>query len=172
MFSTRRIAGVAAARTPRLIASVAVGAALLVGTAGCAMVSTQATTIPYSPADGVNVAGSGPLEVRNALIVGEEEGGPGNFIAAIVNPTGDDHTLTIELGEGANAQSETVRVPARSSVSLGDPEGEDDPLLFDEIDGPPGSTVAVYFQSGDSEGVLQQVPVLGADLDYYGELLP
>jgi hypothetical protein len=172
VFSTRRIAGPVTARSSRLIGAAVVGAALLVGTSGCAMISTQATTIPYSPGDGVNIPDSGPLQVRNVLIVGEEEGGPGNMIAAIVNPTGEDATLTIELGEGSAAQSETVRVPARSTVSLGNPEGDDEPILFDEIEGPPGSTVAVYFQSGDGDGVLQEVPVLSGDLDYYGELLP
>lgn len=172
MFSTRRIAGAATPRSTRLVATAAVGMALLVGTSGCALVSTQATEIPYSPGDGVNIPDSGPLQVRNVVIISEEEGGPGNLVAAIVNPTGEPATLTVQLGEGSGAQSEKVRVPARSTVSLGNPEGDDEPLLLDEIDGPPGSTVPVYFQSGDAEGVLQEVPVLGADLDYYGELLP
>lgn len=172
MFSTRRFAGAASPRATRLVATAALGAALIAGMSGCALVSTQATEIAYSPADGVNVPDSGPLQVRNALIVSEEEGGPGNMIAAIVNPTSEPATLTIELGEGAGAQTETVRVPARSTVSLGNPEGDEEPLRFDEIAGPPGSTVPVYFQSGDAEGVLQEVPVLGPDLDYYGELLP
>jgi hypothetical protein len=172
VFSTRRTAGAAAPRTARLVTTAALGAALLVGTSGCALVSTQATTIQYSPADGVNVPDSGPIQVRNALIIAEEEGGPGNLVAAIVNPTGESATLTIELGEGSAAQSETVRVPARTTISLGNPDGDDEALQFDEIDAPPGATIPVYFQSGDAEGVLQEVPILGADLDYYGELLP
>ena len=57
MFSINRANGGApTARTSRLMASVALGAAVLLGTAGCAMLATQATTLPYSPADGVNVA--------------------------------------------------------------------------------------------------------------------
>ena len=39
----------------RLIASLALGALVVFGTTGCAMLSTQATTLEYSPADGVNV---------------------------------------------------------------------------------------------------------------------
>jgi len=50
----------------RLIASVALGALVVLGTSGCAMLSTQATTIPYSPADGVNIPDSGPLQVRTS----------------------------------------------------------------------------------------------------------
>jgi hypothetical protein len=156
----------------RLIASVALGAAVLLGTTGCAFITPQATTEIYSPADGVNIPDSGPLKVRNALIVSEEEGEAGNLIAAIVNETDESQTLNIELGEGADAQKATVRVPARSSVSLGNPSDETPPLELEAVPGPPGSTVAVYFQSGDAEGVLYQVPVLDGSLDYYNELLP
>ena len=75
------------------MASVALGAVALLGTTGCAMLSTQATTLPYSPADGVNVPDSGPLLVRNALLVTDEEGEDANFLAAIVNPTDESQTL-------------------------------------------------------------------------------
>ena len=156
----------------RLTASVALGAAVLLGTTGCAFITPQGTTVQYSPSDGVTIPDSGPLKVRNALIVSEEDGGPGNMIAAVVNETDESHTLHIELGEGASAQEITVRVPARSAVSLGNPAGDTPPLEIDAVDGPPGATVPVYFQSGDAEGVLWQVPVLDGALDYYGELLP
>lgn len=162
------------ARKPRLIASVAVGAALLLGTSGCAMISPQATLIQYAPGDGVNVPDIGPLEVRNALILaeGEDEGEPGGLIAAIVNSTDQDQTLRMQFGEGAGAQNETLRVPAKTTVSLGNPADGTPPLLLDEVDGPPGSTVPVYFQSGNAEGVLIMVPVLDQTLDYYQGILP
>ena len=47
---------------------------VVLGTTGCSMISPQATTIPYSAADGVNVPASGPLKVRNALFVANEDG--------------------------------------------------------------------------------------------------
>ncbi|MGP3534821.1 DNA modification methylase [Microbacterium sp. RD1] len=156
----------------RLIASVALGAAVLLGTSGCALVSTQATTIQYSPADGVNIPSSGPLKVRNVLFVTGEDGGEGNMIAAIVNETDESQTLNVEIGEGSDAQKATVRVPAKSTVSLGNPSDDTPPLNIDDVGGLPGSTVPVYFQSGDAEGVLWQVPVLDGSLDYYNELLP
>ena len=71
----------------RLFASLAVGAAVVLGTTGCNLVAPQATTIDYSASDGVNVPESGPLQVRNALIVADEEGTVGNFVAAIVYDT-------------------------------------------------------------------------------------
>lgn len=154
----------------RLIASIAVGAALAFGTTGCAMISPQATTIEYSAAEGVNVYNSGPLDVRNAFIVATEDGSEGNFVAAIVNQTDQSHTLRIELGEGSSAIPFTVRVPANSTVSLG-AEGED-PILVEGLDTPPGADIPGYFQSGDAEGTLISVPVLDGELDYLAPLVP
>ena len=169
MFSINRANGGApTARTSRVMASVALGAVLLLCTTGCAMLSTQATTLPYSPADGVNVPDSGPLLVRNALLVTDEEGEDANFLAAIINPTDESQTLTLEFGE-EDRISQTVRVPANTTVSLG---VTDDALLIEGLDAPAGSDVLVYFQSGDSEGVDAAVPVLDGGLDYLSEFVP
>ena len=153
---------------PRLIASLAIGAVVVLGTTGCSMISSQATTIPYSAAEGVNVWGSGPLEVRNALIVANEDGSEGNFVAAIINRTDDTHTLNVEVGE--DGASLTVRVPANTTVSLG--SDEDEPLLIEELDALPGTDVTAFFQSGDAEGELASVPVLDGSLDYLSALAP
>ncbi|MBD3942824.1 DNA modification methylase [Microbacterium sp. NEAU-LLC] len=152
----------------RLIASLAVGAALVLTTTGCSMISPQATTIPYSAAEGTNVHDSGPLEVRNAFVVANDEGTAGNFVAAIVNDTEDSHTLNVEFGEGG--PSLTVRVPANTTVSLG--SDEDEPLEIDGFEGLPGTDVATFFQSGDSEGALVSIPVLDGSLDYLSALAP
>jgi hypothetical protein len=153
----------------RLIASLALGALVVLGTTGCAMLSTQATSIQYSASDGVNIPDSGPLQVRNVLIVSDEEGVDGVLVAAIVNATSETHTLTIEYGEGSKT-TETIRVPANSTVSLGTEETE--PLPLEGIDTKPGANLPMFFQSGDSDGVLFDVPVLDGALDYYGDLLP
>ena len=155
---------------PRLIASLAIGALVVLGTTGCSMISTQATTITYSAAEGVNVHGAGPLEVRNALIVANEDGSEGNFVAAIVNQTDESHTLNIEFGEGGDAIEKTVRVPANSVVSLGTEDTE--PILIKGLDTLPGADIAGYFQSGDAEGVLVTVPVLDGGLKYLEPLVP
>ncbi|MHC2998753.1 DNA modification methylase [Microbacterium sp. HJ5] len=155
---------------PRLIASIAVGTALVLGTTGCSMISPQATTIEYSAAEGVNVYNSGPLDVRNAFIVATEDGAEGNFVAAIVNPTDESHTLRIELGDGSGTDPITIRVAARTTVSLG-AEGED-PILVENLDTLPGSDIPGYFQSGDGEGTLISVPVLDGELNYLAPLVP
>jgi hypothetical protein len=153
----------------RLIASLALGALVVLGTSGCAMLSTQATSIQYSASDGVNIPDSGPLQVRNVLIVSDEEGVDGVLVAAIVNSTSESQTLTIEYGEGSKT-TETIRVPANTTVSLG--TEETDPLPLEGIDTKPGANLPMFFQSGDSDGVLFDVPVLDGSLDYYGDLLP
>ncbi|MFG6403586.1 MULTISPECIES: DNA modification methylase [unclassified Microbacterium] len=156
----------------RLIASVALGAVVLLGTSGCALVSEQATEIPYSPGDGVNIPDSGPLQVRNALIITDDEGETATMIAAVVNATDDPETLTLDIGDGSSAQTATVRVPANETVSFGAPDEDTEPLELESIGALPGETIPVYFQSGDAEGVLYQVPVLDGRLDYYSDLLP
>ncbi|SDG92941.1 DNA modification methylase [Microbacterium pygmaeum] len=151
----------------RLIASLAIGALVVFGTSGCAMLSTQATTIPYSPADGVNVPNGGPLEIRNVLIVANEEGTEGNLVAAIVNTTDKAQTLSIEYGDGG---SESIRVRANEILSLG--TEDTDPLLLEDIDTMPGADIPMYFQSGDAEGVTVAVPVLDGSLSYLSDLVP
>lgn len=153
-------------RKSRFAASLAVGAVIALGAAGCSMVAPQATTIPYSPGDGVNIPDSGPLDVRNALIVADESGTDGNFVAAIVNDTAESQTLTV----GVDGTSHTVRVPANSVISLG-VDGED-PLLLEGIDTKPGANLPVAFQSGEGTGVEFAVPVLDGTLDYLADLVP
>lgn len=150
----------------RLLTSLALGVTLVLGTAGCSVITTQATTIPYSAADGVNIPDSGPLLVRNALLVADESGEKANFLAAIVNDSDSAETLLV----GLDGATQTVRVPARSAISLGFDGSE--PLLFPRIDSAPGTNVELTFQSGTGEGVAYLVPVLDGGLEYLAEFVP
>lgn len=152
----------------RLIASIAVGAAVILGATGCSMISPQTTTVPYSPSDGINVPDvpGAPLLVRNVLVL-TTAGAAGNLIAAIVNQTDRDETLTINISD--TAVSKTVDVPANSTVSLGT---EDMPPLTLALRTKPGATVLMEFQSGDAPGVKVHVPVLNGTLPYYATLVP
>lgn len=138
----------------------------MLGAAGCNMIAPQATTIPYSPAEGVNIPESGPLAVRNALLVANDDGTAANFLAAIVNDTDQAETLNVGIG----GDTQTVRVPARTSISLGY-DGQE-PLLFDGIGSAPGTYVAATFQSGTGSGVEQSVPVLDGTLPYLADFVP
>ncbi|MFV0373243.1 DNA modification methylase [Microbacterium sp.] len=151
----------------RVIASLAVGAALVLGATGCGMIAPQATTIPYSPAEGVSIAdSSGPLKVRNALVVANADGSTGNFLAAIVNDTMEPQTLFVGLA-GANQR---VEVPALSSLSLG--FGGTAPIELTNLGSVPGTDVEMTFQSGDGTGVMTSVPVLDGMLPYLAPFVP
>ncbi|WOQ69085.1 DNA modification methylase [Microbacterium limosum] len=165
----------------RRLAPFAVIAAVLIGTTGCNLTAPQATTIQYAPAEGVNAA-SGDVLVRNAVIV-SDDGVDGNFLAAFVNEGSEPQVVTIEYGEGAAKTTETFRIAARSAVSLGADvpasatDGESvladaEPILFTDIDTLPGATMPVYFQAGDAEGNLVQVPVLSSELEYLAPFAP
>src|SRR5690606_26594649 len=132
----------------------------------CTFISPQATTIEYAASDGVNPQTDGPLQVRNAFIVADEDGANGNLVAAIVNTTDKRQTLTVEV-EGLEPL--TVQVPTEETVSLGADAG---PLRTAGLDALPGSTVTVYFQSGDELGDGIEVPVLDGTLPYYEDLVP
>ncbi|SDQ87022.1 DNA modification methylase [Microbacterium sp. cf332] len=150
----------------RIVASIAVGAALTLGATGCSMIAPQATTIQYSASDGVNIPHSGPLDVRNAMVIADESGTTGNFIAAIVNDTDEPQTLVFGFG----GETATLRVDARQRLSLG-VDGEE-PIRLENLDTAPGATIAMSFQSGDGEGVRTEVPVLDGLLPYYTEFVP
>ncbi|WP_448390360.1 DNA modification methylase [Microbacterium aurum] len=150
----------------RRLASVALAAAVVFATAGCSMISPQATTIDYSPAEGVNLMGTEPLKVRNALLVANESGTEANFLAAIVNDTDSAETLLV----GIDGDTQRVRVDAHSTVSLGF-DGAD-PLLFEKIDAVPGTDVEMTFQSGTGEVVSSRIPALDGTLDYLADFVP
>ncbi|MCM3780051.1 DNA modification methylase [Microbacterium hydrocarbonoxydans] len=152
----------------RLVASAAISALVLLGATGCTFITPQSTKIEYSASDGVNVSDSdGPLDVRNAFIVANEEGTVGNFVGAVVNPTSDKATLTITI---AGIDPFTVTVPAGKTISFG--SKDEDPLRIVGLDAKPGATVEVHFQSGDGAGTKTEVPVLDGTLPYYADLAP
>ncbi|MET0813224.1 MAG: DNA modification methylase [Microbacterium sp.] len=155
---------------PRLIASIAVGAAVLLGTSGCTFMTPQSTGIQYSAAEGVNVYASGPLQVRNAFIVANEDGSEGNFVAAIVNDTDERHTLTVSIGPEGDTIDLRIPVPANSVLSLG--SDETDPILVEGVTMLPGADIPGFFTSGDEEGALVSLPILDGQLEYLADLVP
>ena len=150
----------------RLLASLALGAAVILGATGCNMVAPQATTIAYSPSDGVNVPESGPVDVLNAMIIANEDGSLGNFIASLVNNSLEDQVLVIGVEGG---ETEIVTVPGGAAVTLG---VDEDPILFTDLGFAPGATAPMAFQSGDGEGVVVEITVLDGALPYYSEFVP
>lgn len=151
----------------RLIASLVVGTALVLGTSGCSLISAHATTIEYSAAEGTNVPDeSGPVQIRNTVIVANEEGTEGNFLAAFINNTDETYVVHIDFADGVTEQ---VIVPAGTVKSLGE---DADPILVRGLDTPPGATLSASFQSGDGVTSVVSVPVLGGELEYLAPFVP
>ena len=97
----------------RLVASAALSALVLLGATGCTFITPQATEIQYNPADGVS-ADFGPLKVRDALVITDDEG------VRITHPESGQRGLQVEttnggrywlfrLGDGENAVTGPMR---------------------------------------------------------------
>ncbi len=150
----------------RLLASLALGAVVLLGATGCNMLAPQATTIAYSPSDGVNVPAPGPVDVLNAMVIANEDGSAGNFIAAFVNNSLEPQEIIVALVDG---QAEIIELDAGESVSLG---VDLEPILFTDLGVPAGATVPMAFQTGLESGTVAEIPVLDGALPYYTEFEP
>ncbi|MCR2791773.1 DNA modification methylase [Microbacterium sp. zg.Y625] len=150
----------------RLLASLALGAAVVVGATGCNMLAPQATTIAYSPSDGVNVPAPGPVDVLNAMVIANEDGSAGNFIAAFVNTSLEPQEITVAV---QNGEAEIIELAAGESVSLG---VDVEPILFTDLGVPAGATVPMAFQTGMESGTVAEIPVLDGALPYYTEFEP
>lgn len=152
----------------RALASIALGAAVLLGTTGCSMISTQATKIPYSAAEGINIPdASGPVLIRNAYLVVDEDGNA-TLVGDFINNTADNQTVSIQV-EGLQTVQK-LRVEANSVVSLGHDENES--VVVENLPMKAGSYAPVYFASGGEQGVRTDIPVLDATLPFLEQYLP
>ncbi|MGI6877848.1 DNA modification methylase [Microbacterium sp. gxy059] len=151
----------------RTIASLALGGVVLLTATGCGAVAPQATTFQYTPSDGVNIFddGDSALAVRNVLVVADRDGAEGNLVATVANTGSSQERLTVDWAAGNAA----ITIPAGETVSLG---AGDEPLLVTGLDAQPGSTVSMFFQSGDAQGTEIEIPVLDNCLEEYADLAP
>src|SRR6218665_1177982 len=99
----------------RVAASAVLAAAVTLAASGCTLTAYQATLAHYEPSDGVS-ASVGSLDIRNILVV-SADGSVGNLIMTVINTGTEDVALGVQPGAGGVTQ--TVRVPAGSTVSLG-----------------------------------------------------
>lgn len=156
----------AASIAPRLVAVIALGSALALGTTGCTFITHQATTNPYPASDGVPFDETGgDVVARNVFVVTTEDGEVGNLVGAFINEGSKSSTVDIDVA----GEQLTLRVPSEDRVSLG---GDKMPLRIENLDVKPGATVEVLIVSGDGEATPAQVPVLDGSLPQYADLVP
>ncbi|MFI7493980.1 hypothetical protein ACH9D2_04550 [Kocuria sp. M4R2S49] len=140
----------------------AAAAAALLSTAGCAYINPPATTMIYSPADGI-VEQVGDVKLTNVLIVATAADAEGRVLGTLDNDGDEDVTLSMDV-DGATAE---VQIPANGTVSLEDAE----PVVVDRAGADPGLMVETEFTAG-GESLTEQVPVLDHTFERYAEFVP
>jgi len=154
----------------RLVASVALAGALLLGTTGCTLFAIQGTLVPYQPSDGV-AANVGDVKVRN-LIGLSDNGDDISLLMTIVNSADSSASVDFQYVDADGDQATvTVDVPANSAVNVGS-GGDADEAVLREVGATVGGLVPVYIQYGKNSGKQVQVPVLDGATEAYSTLLP
>ncbi|WP_166996350.1 hypothetical protein [Paramicrobacterium fandaimingii] len=155
----------------RFAAIIVLAAAVALGTSGCGFLAPQATTIHYDASDGVG-GSVGDIDVRNALIIANEDGTVGNLVVTVVNNGSSAHSVTIEF---ANGTSTEVVIDADEIFTFSAPTADDterENIVIDPLDAKVGSTTEIFFQYGSETGVSLDVPVYNNDLPEYSTLVP
>ncbi|WP_166980977.1 hypothetical protein [Paramicrobacterium fandaimingii] len=155
----------------RFAAIIVLAAAVALGTSGCGFLAPQATTIHYDASDGVG-GSVGDIDVRNALVIANEDGTVGNLVVTVVNNGSSAHSVTIEF---ANGTSTEVVIDADGIFTFSAPTADDterENIVIDPLDAKVGSTTEIFFQYGSETGVSLDVPVYNNDLPEYSTLVP
>jgi hypothetical protein len=144
-----------------------VAALVLLGTSACNFVAPQATLEAYDASDGTSTT-VGDVKVANALLI-TEDGKEANFVASVINQSGERVQLKLQYESGSKKVDEKVTVGPREVQNLGAKGAE---LMMENIDAKPGDLFPVYVQYGDAEGKQLLVPVLDGTQPEYANFLP
>lgn len=150
----------------RIASSIALAAALVLGGSGCSMLAPQGTLEPYAPSDGIDASVSG-VDVRNLLLVADEEGEAFNVVFTGVNTTDRAVALRMSfLSAGAEVASAIFEIEPGTTL-FGEPTGDPEPVLVAIPDLLPGSMITTYLQASGAAEVERAVPVLDGTLPEY-----
>lgn len=154
----------------RLAASIALAAALLVGTAGCTLAAHIGTIGGYEPSDGVSVT-LDKVKVLNAIAL-SDNGEDVSLLATVVNNSDEDVKITfqIENADGDKDTSAELKLAAHSSAGFG-ADGQDE-IVFRDAGATVGGLLKVYAQVKGQPGKQVLVPVLDGQTAAYSDLIP
>lgn len=152
----------------RVAASIALAAALMLGTTGCTFSANIATQKDYDPSDGVG-AEVGELAIRNALLIGDEPDTL-NLVMTVVSSANTDRRVTVQWQAGGTRVTEEVFVAANGRTSFGGPD--QDSVLVTDTGATIGGLVPIFFAYSGADGVEVLVPVLDGSLPEYELYLP
>ncbi|MBX3098681.1 MAG: hypothetical protein KF761_03805 [Salinibacterium sp.] len=145
----------------RAAASVVLAGALVVGTTGCAFVSTQATLIQYDPSDGVGVD-VGNVHVRNVIALINEDASAVSLMITLVNSSQRSVNMNIQYESDGVKTTVTKPINAGAVARYGTTV-DDTQIIVVNPSVKAGGLLPVYLQYGDNEGKQILVPVLNAD---------
>lgn len=141
----------------RLAASAVLVALVTIGLTGCTFLTSQATTNPYDPSDGIGTT-IGDLKVNNALLI-TADGENASLIVSLQNNSEFGEQVSIQYEDTSNSKvNDSVYVNSRSVVSLG--ASGPSSVVLTGVDAPAGSLFPVFIQYGDVTGQQLWVPVL------------
>lgn len=148
----------------RKIAAIAIAAGVVLGTAGCNMISHVATNDPYAPSDGAQ-GHVGDLKARNFLLL--QDGTKSILIGSLVNSGVDPVSASISYTDAGAQKVTQVNLNGLQKFDLGYNGTAALPIVTDLK---PGALYDLSLKSG-SESVDISVPVLDGTLAEYKAIL-
>jgi hypothetical protein len=134
---------------------------------GCQVTSPQQTTVPYQPADGVNVT-LGDVKVNDLVVVTSAKGKEGVLSGQVINNGTQAATVTFSAAGGGPQL--TKQVAARSTTRLSGEPGVS-PVTLPTVSVEPGSMLGLSIGTSSAGTDQVDVPVLLPDL-YYATITP
>jgi hypothetical protein len=134
---------------------------------GCQVTSPQQTTVPYQPADGVNVV-LGDVKVNDLVVITSAKGKEGVLSGQVINNGPQAATVTFATPGGGPEL--TKKVAARSTTRLSGEAGVS-PVTLPTVSVEPGSMLDLTIGTSSAGTNQVGVPVLLPDL-YYSSITP
>jgi hypothetical protein len=151
----------------RKIATVAIAASLMIGTAGCTFVSPIASRIEYAPSDGSQVTLKN-VDARNFILLSDGEGHSA-LIGSIVNRGVSSTSVKLQYTDATTSEKKDAFFTLLPSQKLDFGYNGASALDFD-LGGKPGQVVTVFVVADGEAGQGMNIPVLDGTLPEYAEL--
>jgi hypothetical protein len=151
--------------TSALTVGAAVAGALALS--GCQVTSPQQTTVPYQPADGVNIT-LGDVKVNDLVVITSAKGKEGVLSGQVIN--NGPQTATVTFTAPGGGPQLTKKVAAGSSTALSGEAGVS-PVTLPTVSVEPGSMLDLTIGTSAAGSDQVAVPVLLPDL-YYSSITP
>ncbi|KNC20485.1 hypothetical protein AC792_00365 [Arthrobacter sp. RIT-PI-e] len=137
---------------------------VMLGVSGCSLVAEQQTRDIKAVSDGIENQ-VGPIELRNLIVIADDEGIDGRMVGTLANSSDEDVDLTISAG----STTTDITVDAGGEFRFEEESAEDG--TFEGIDSIPGSVLNVDF-AVEGEDSTVSIPVLDGTLQEYRDFVP